>query len=74
MFGVRIAPDPQIEFTQMDRKCRVVAKKGAGPMPPNPSSRRMPAIAPQKSESRSPACPETVAMLSGASSLDASIC
>ena len=41
MFGVRIAPDPQIEFTQMDRKCRVVAKKGAGPMPLDKLSGRL---------------------------------
>jgi hypothetical protein len=32
VFGVRIAANPQIEFTYMDRKRRIVAEKGARPM------------------------------------------
>ena len=32
MFGIRIPTKPRIEFAQMGRKRRVVAKKRAGPM------------------------------------------
>jgi hypothetical protein len=32
VFGIWISAKPQIEFTQMDRKRRIVAKKSAGPM------------------------------------------
>lgn len=32
MFGIRIAANPQIEFTQVDSKRQIVAKKSAAPM------------------------------------------
>ena len=41
MFGIRIAANPQIEFTQMDSKRRIVAKKGTGPMLLDKPSRRL---------------------------------
>ena len=41
MLGIRIAANPQIEFTQMDRKHRIVAKKSAAPMPLNKLPRRL---------------------------------
>jgi hypothetical protein len=44
VFGIRIAANPQIKFAQMNRKCRVVAKKGAGPMSLDKLSRRLPLV------------------------------
>jgi hypothetical protein len=41
VFGIRVAANPQIEFAEMDRKRRVVAKKGAGPMLLDKPSRRL---------------------------------
>ena len=41
MFGIRIAANPQIEFTQMDSKRRIVTKEGAAPMLLDKLSRRL---------------------------------
>lgn len=41
MFGIRIAPKPQIEFTQMGSERWIVAKKGAGPVLLDKHSRRL---------------------------------
>jgi hypothetical protein len=41
MFGIRIATKLQIEFTKMDRKRWIIAKKGAGPVLLNKLSGRL---------------------------------